>query len=84
MEMESILCIISMPIILEGSPMSVMAHFWAICAFSSHMPTSVVENSSRSSTHTVMIWKSFPCCLMYMQGSDNRCVKAMDCNLRSN
>jgi hypothetical protein len=79
MEMESVVHLISILIIFEGSPRSVTCHLCAICSFVRRMPTSVLAKMSRSSTQTVMIWKSVPLHRMYAQGSEYNHVNPMAC-----
>jgi len=61
--------VILMPIILEGSPRSVVSHSVLMFCFVFSIRVSIVVNSNRSSTQMVMIAKPLPSCFMYVQGS---------------
>ena len=64
----------SIPMILVGTPRSVISHSLSMSDFVLSLSEIVVVNVSMSSTHTVMIAKSSLVCQMYMQGSDCKCV----------
>src|SRR5216683_5310129 len=78
MEMAFADWVISMPMILEGSLRSVVSHSVLIFCFIFSIRASNIANSSRSSTHTIMI-ANLPCplplCLMYAHGSKHMRLK---------
>ena len=80
MEMAFTDQVILMPIILEGSPRSVVSHLVLMFCFIFSIRVSDIMNSSRSSTHTIIIVNPLhplPSCLMYAHGSE--CMHLKPC-----
>lgn len=77
MEMELAVQVISIPIILEGSPRSIIFHSSLMLTFILSIRASNVANNSKSSTQTVIMAKPLSSHLMYMQGSE--CIGLKPC-----
>ena len=69
---ESGVIVISIPMILVGSPRSVTSHLLLMSNFILSISMIVIANSNRSSTHTVIIVRSLPIRMIYTQGSECR------------